>query len=184
MKKMRQYDWDKWVLSITKDNMNRIFNSEFGKCSNAQAAISQFGKENNPRVLHHVLCLRPDLSLLGWQGFALLGNSDVLKIVLSYGYTFPTLIANAVSRKRMCPGDEASVRILFEHGAICPDERYRAECPWVFEIYNDVQQRRTACARVCVALAGVSRRVRSQRDVLSIVMRLVWGTRTRDEWLF
>jgi hypothetical protein len=74
-------------------------------------------------------------------------------------------------------------RLLFEHGTLCPPKEYEAEFTWIFDLYNDVITRRENCARACIALAGVSKRMRSQRDVLSIVIKLVWETRRKDVWI-
>jgi hypothetical protein len=177
-------DWYQRALSVTKENMNDPVNNGFGIISNAQDVIAQFFYSNDGHIrgLHHILSLHPDLSLYGWKGYTLLGHFEKLKIVLSYGYTFPGLIEKAIIHGGIFLSDHPSIRLLFEHGTRCPSEHFRLRYPWLFEIHDQVQKRRASCACACVAILGVSRRMKSQRDVLSIVSKFVWESRTRDEW--
>lgn len=77
-----------------------------------------------------------------------------------------------------------SVLYLFEQGA-CPPLKWSTLPRWVRQVYRDVENKRQKCRLACALLSvmhtlpplvGIA-----HRDILSMIIRLVWTTRT-DKW--
>jgi len=184
-------DFKGWALSITRETVDKHDDYGFDPRSNGVKAISDCSPyffTEHIEILHYILSLKPNLAILEESGMCIVGDPLKTQICLSYGYRFPNLIETIMRRRgRGWTSKQEfypSFRLLFEHGTLCPPEKYCMDLPWIFDLYDEVITRRQNCARACVALAGVSKRVRSQRDVLSIVIKLVWETRRKDAWLY
>jgi len=181
------------AFSLTKETANDPEDNGFGIRSKACRIISQCYPSRHSEhveILHYVFSLKPDLCLFGSRGECISNDPMKTRICLSYGYRFPNLVHDCLkgSHRYYIPRSEyySVFRLLFEHGTLCPPKEYNVDFTWIFDLYNDVVTRRENCARACVALGAIRKydpRGRSQRDVLSIVIKLVWETRRKDAWL-
>jgi hypothetical protein len=184
--------WENWVLSITKDTVNEKYDHMRSLIlTNGEFVLWTLrGYEETTRLRYlanHIFSLNPSLNYTKHFCSVFVRNIWLLQTALRYGYIPPKdILAKVFEFRHVMRISERlsdSFRLLFEHGISCIDEGYRDEYPWIFDIYNEVATRRENCARACIAVAGVSKRRRHQRDVLSIVTKLVWESRKKDEWL-
>lgn len=182
------------AFALTKETVNDPDDNGFNIASQAIRILCKCRPSEYPdhvEILHYVLSLKPDLFVFYNEGTCILGDLLKTQICLSYGYRFPHLIfphlipttlSNVyyiVTAKSIFT---PSFRLLFEHGTLCPPEKYRKQFPWVFDLYNQVVMRRENCAQAYIALLA-SARTRIHKDVLPIVMKRLWETRREDAWL-
>lgn len=170
--------------------MNEPWGGPVSSITNAERAIYQLSDLSNfpgrIPVLEHVLALRPDLSTVHVSGLNLLGDTIKLKMLFAHGYG--PILKNFILYHRVRLEEDAHpifVRTAFEGGVLCPSYAQCREMAsqWIWHIYEEVQRCRAYCIRAIIALGGIRRRRKGMRDILSLIMPLVWSTRYNDKWL-
>lgn len=74
-----------------------------------------------------------------------------------------------------------TVRILFEHGLLDPRPGHPVY-EQMIPVLRGVCDRRQRCRAATIALCGVRKRHPADRDVLGLIIQMVWSSRYSDDW--
>lgn len=185
---------------ITKENVNQP--SDFGYGTNGRVWIDRYSSDDNLEEMRRVMSLKPNMILYGQNGvklpcppFRLMTRPMCLQVYIEMGGDFKdffhlfSMYSMYLSLKTTTL--QKSIRLLFEHGAKPPPSSPSYYVPlWVRKLYESIKRPRQHCKPICAILCGMRKwnasrsplLNRTRRDVLSIIIKMVWNTRFQKDW--
>lgn len=176
-------------LPIHANNVNTMRFDNWSLGWSAFMELQPDDEESARRLLS--FGLKADVGMVPSIPFGVFHRPRLLVLLLESGFDLNSFLDETLKHgfyDKVSEIPALSLRLLFEHGVSLP-QAWRSNLGMVhlqmtvFEpIYDAVQTRRNRCRAASLAVCCIQRIRRKDRDVLGLVVKMVWTTRRNDVW--
>jgi hypothetical protein len=180
---------------LNKDNINEIVHLS-GVTQGRNWILCNASDKLHLEDMRYVMSLKPNMTLCNPSNmpllcppFELLYHPKSLQIYVEMGGEFKDFFLRCYFFHYLkSPNLVASMKIMLEHGARIP--RNCKEPKWIQTLYDLIEKRLQHCRTICSILCAMRKwnasrsplLNRTRRDVLSIIINMVWNTRFQQDW--